>query len=79
MSMFMQIILAAEPHLADRLALWWCILNKKYSLYGLENQGSRVQFLAGAGNFSLHYCLQNGSGAHLASHPMGTRGSFPWG
>jgi hypothetical protein len=34
-------------------------------------------FPAGAGNFSLHHRVQNGSGAHLASYPMGTRGSFP--
>jgi hypothetical protein len=31
-----------------------------------------------AGNFSLHR-VQNGSGAHPASYPMGTRGSFPGG
>jgi len=30
----------------------------------------------GAGNFSLHHCVQNGSGVHPASYPMGTRGSF---
>jgi hypothetical protein len=47
--------------------------------YGLDDQGSRVWFLAGAGNFSLHHCIQNGSGAHPASYPMGTRGSFPGG
>jgi hypothetical protein len=29
----------------------------------------------GAGNFSLHYHVQNGSGAHPASYPMGIRGS----
>jgi hypothetical protein len=40
---------------------------------------SRVRFLAEAGNFSLHHRVQNGSGAHLASYPMGTRGSFPGG
>jgi len=28
------------------------------------------------GNFSLHPCIQNGSGAHPTSWPMGTRGSF---
>jgi len=33
----------------------------------------------GAGNFSLHHRVQNGSGAHPASHLMGTRGSFPGG
>jgi hypothetical protein len=30
----------------------------------------------GAGNFSLHHGVQNGSGAHPAFYPMGTRGSF---
>jgi hypothetical protein len=33
----------------------------------------------GAGNFSLHHRVQNGSGAHSASYPMGARGSFPGG
>jgi hypothetical protein len=42
----------------------------------LEDRGSRVRFPAKAGNFSLHHCVQNGSGAHPASYPMGTRGSF---
>jgi hypothetical protein len=32
---------------------------------------------AGAGNFSLHHRVQNGSEAHPASYPMGTRGSLP--
>jgi hypothetical protein len=44
--------------------------------YGLDDRGSRVRFPEGAGNFSLHHCVQNGSGAHPASYPMGTRGSF---
>jgi hypothetical protein len=44
--------------------------------YGLDDQGSRIQFPAGSGNFSLHHRLQNGSGAHPASYPVGTRGSF---
>jgi hypothetical protein len=30
-----------------------------------------------ARNFSLRHCVQTGSGAHPASCPMGTRGSFP--
>jgi hypothetical protein len=29
--------------------------------YELDNQGSRVRFPAGAGNFSLHHRVQNGS------------------
>jgi hypothetical protein len=47
--------------------------------YLLDDRGSRVRFPAGAGNFSLHHCAQNGSGTHPASYPMGTRGSFPGG
>jgi hypothetical protein len=42
--------------------------------YGLDDRGSRVRFPAAAGNFSLHHRVQNGSGAHPASYPMGTRG-----
>jgi hypothetical protein len=45
--------------------------------YGLDDRGSRVRFLAGAGNLSLHHRVQNGSGAHPASYPMGTMDSFP--
>jgi hypothetical protein len=47
--------------------------------YGLEDRGSLVRFPVGAGNFSLHHRIQNGSGAHPASYPMGTRRSFPEG
>jgi hypothetical protein len=47
--------------------------------YGLDNRGSRIRFPMGAGNFSLHHRVHNGSGVHLASYPMGTRGSFPVG
>jgi hypothetical protein len=45
--------------------------------YGLDDRVSRVRFPAGAGNFSLHHPVQNGSGSHPASYPMGTSGSFP--
>jgi hypothetical protein len=44
--------------------------------YGLDDRGSRVRFPVGAGNFSLHHRVQNSSGAHPASYPMGIRGSF---
>jgi hypothetical protein len=44
--------------------------------YELDDRGSRVRFPAGAGDFSLHHRIQNGSGAHPASCPMGTRGCF---
>jgi hypothetical protein len=45
--------------------------------YGLDDRGSRVRFPTGAGNFSLHHRVKNGSGTYQASYPMGTRGSFP--
>jgi hypothetical protein len=44
--------------------------------FGLGDRGSRVPFPAGAGNFSLHHRVQNDYGAHPASYPIGTRGSF---
>jgi hypothetical protein len=47
--------------------------------YGLDDRSPRVRLPAGAGNFSLHHRVQNGSEAHPASYPMGTRGSFPGG
>jgi hypothetical protein len=47
--------------------------------YGLDDRGSRVLFPAGTENFSLQHRVQTGSGAHPASYPMGTSGSFPWG
>jgi hypothetical protein len=47
--------------------------------YEPDDRVSRVRFPAGAGNFSLHYRVQNGFGAHQASYPMGTRDSFPEG
>jgi hypothetical protein len=42
--------------------------------YGLDDRGSRVRFPAGAGNFSLHHRIHNGSGSHPASYPMRKRG-----
>jgi hypothetical protein len=41
--------------------------------YGLDDRGSRLRFPVGAGNFSFHHRVQNGSGAHTVSYPMGTR------
>jgi hypothetical protein len=40
--------------------------------YRVDDWGSRVRSSAGAGNFSLHHCVQNGSGAHPASYQMGS-------
>jgi hypothetical protein len=45
----------------------------------MSNPGSRVRLPAGAGNFSLRHCVQTGSGAHSASYPVATKGSFPGG
>jgi hypothetical protein len=55
---------------------------KKYRLNTEPNWKQQIyngikRFPASAGNFSLHHRVQNGSGAHPASYPMGTRGSFP--
>jgi hypothetical protein len=47
--------------------------------YGLDDRGSMVRLPARAWNFSLHHRIQNGSGDHPASYPMGTRSSFPGG
>jgi hypothetical protein len=62
----------------------WCLVKQRDTFtfgialgYGLDDRGSRVRFPAGAGNFSLHHRVQNGSGAHPSSYPMGTGGSFP--
>jgi hypothetical protein len=46
--------------------------------YGLDDRGSKIQFSAEAGNFSLHR-VQNVSRVHPASYPMGTRNSFTGG
>jgi len=47
----------------------------------MQGAGIAQWYSAGlrAGNFSLHHRVQTGSGAHPASYPMGTRGSFPGG
>jgi hypothetical protein len=55
------------------------VRTKYVTIYGLDDRGYRVRFPAGAGKFSLHHRVQNGSGAEPAHYPMGTRGSFPWG
>jgi hypothetical protein len=45
--------------------------------HGPDDRGSRVRFPAGAGNFSLHHRIKNGSEAHPASYPVGNKSSFP--
>jgi hypothetical protein len=44
--------------------------------YELDDRDSRVRFPEGTGNFCLHHRVQNGSEAHQASYPMGTRDTF---
>jgi hypothetical protein len=44
--------------------------------YGLDGRGS---IPGEARDFSLLHSIQTGSGTHLASHSMGTAGSFPGG
>jgi hypothetical protein len=44
--------------------------------YRLDDRGSKLRFPAGAGNFSLHHCVQTDSGTHPSSSPMGIRGLF---
>jgi hypothetical protein len=44
--------------------------------YGLDDRSTRVGFPAGAGNLYLHHRVQNDSGAHPVSYPMGTGSSF---
>jgi hypothetical protein len=48
-------------------------------MYGLDDRGSGLRFPAGAGNLSLLHRVQNGSGAHPASYPIGTGIYFPGG
>jgi hypothetical protein len=71
-----------------RLSFWYnidCIYKSRDSSvgtelgYGLDDRSSRVLFPAGTGNFSLHHRVHTESGAHPASYPVGTRGSFPGG
>jgi hypothetical protein len=46
--------------------------------YGLDDRAIEVRSPTGA-DFSSSPCVQTGSGAHPASYPMGTGGSFPGG
>jgi hypothetical protein len=49
-----------------------CYFSQSATSYGEDDRVSRIRFPAGAGNFSLHHRVQNGSGAHPASYPMDT-------
>jgi hypothetical protein len=45
----------------------------------MDDWGSRLRFPPRAGNFSLRHRVQNVSGSHPPSYPLGTRSSFPGG
>jgi hypothetical protein len=45
-----------------------------FFLLMLADGDSSARFLAGAGNFSFHYCVRNGFEAHSISYPMGSGG-----
>jgi hypothetical protein len=47
--------------------------------YRLNDRAIEVRSPTGAEDFSCSPCVQTGSGAHPASYPMGTGGSFPGG
>jgi hypothetical protein len=47
--------------------------------YGLDDRAIKVRSPTGAEDFSSSPCVKTGSGAHPASYPMGTGGSFPGG
>jgi hypothetical protein len=65
--------------------VWWNLIHRTSTLRALQCgrffriKDLRVRFPAGDGNFYLHHRVQNGSEAHPASYPMGTRGFFPEG
>jgi hypothetical protein len=46
--------------------------------YGLDDRAIEIRSSTGA-DFSSSPCVQTGSGAHPASYPMGTGGSFSGG
>jgi hypothetical protein len=58
---------------------FWHLWNSSVGVatdYGPDDRMVGFRIPAGAGNFSLHR-FQTGPGAHPASYPLGTRGSFP--
>jgi hypothetical protein len=78
----------AIPPLLQYALMAWCSIKHRDNFtyifssvgialgYGLDDQGSRVRFRGGGGNFALEHRVQTGSGAHPASFVGGTRGSL---
>jgi hypothetical protein len=52
-------------------------INLRRADYGLDDRAIEVRSPTEAEDFSSSPCVQTGSGAHPASYPMGTGGSFP--
>jgi hypothetical protein len=71
-----------ETLTVDGMIILKCILQKyrsgidQWYSAGLRTGCSVVRVPAGAGYFTLHHRVQTSSGAHSASFPMDTRGSF---
>jgi hypothetical protein len=57
----------------------WVSSGSIVSDYGLDDRAIGVRFPAEAKDFSSSLCVQTVSGAHPASCPMGTGGTFPGG
>jgi hypothetical protein len=47
--------------------------------YGMDDRAIEVRSRTGEEDFSSSPCVQTSSGAHPASYPLGTGGSFPGG
>jgi len=80
--LYLKVFEASNTELHEPTASEPCAMHIVFLIvlgYRLNSRGSRFQLLVGAGNFSLHHCVQNGSEAHPASYPIGTRGCFPGG
>jgi hypothetical protein len=79
-----KLILCAEYNvlLCPSSQLSTCTLFSRYisfgiaTGYGVDNRMIEIRFLAVVDNFSPRYHVQTDSGAHPASYPMGTEGSF---
>jgi hypothetical protein len=55
---------------------WLLYRDSSMEYAGLRAGWSEVRVPAEVGNFSLHHCVQTGSGPHPASYRMGTRDFF---
>jgi hypothetical protein len=54
----------------------WVPVEGYGQIWRMRDSDLNTHHLAGAGNFSLHHRVQNGSRAHSASYPVGTGALF---